>query len=99
MGVPHTTQCLVGNEPAYLTQKYLTGQTRKQTLAITQASAEGKIKRTLTAKATTDGAKLYRVGDLVDYKRQPNTKDEDGGLHGSYLIVKNLPDRGKLVSK
>ena len=47
--------------------------------AITQTTAVAKINRALKGKTTPDGAKLYKEGDLIDYYRKPDVKDEDGG--------------------
>ena len=50
--------------------------------AIMQSTAESKVKTALKAKTTLDGAKLYAVGDMVDYHRQPSGKDYADGWHG-----------------
>ena len=47
--------------------------------AITQSTAVSKTTRALKSKTTADGAREYKVGDLVDYHRPPATTDEHGG--------------------
>ena len=65
--------------------------------AITQSTAVAKVNRALNASTTTDGGRLYKVGDLVDYHRPTATKDEHGGWNGPYAVIKNELDRGKLT--
>ena len=64
--------------------------------AITQSTAVAKINRALKTKTTIDGARLYKEGDLIDYYRPTNTKDEHGGWNGPARVLKNDPDRGSL---
>ena len=65
--------------------------------AITQSTAVAKINRALKAKTTPDGSRLYKVGDLIDYHRPTTTKDEDGGWNGPYPVIRNEPERGRLI--
>ena len=65
--------------------------------AITQSTAIAKINRALKAKTTIDGSQLYKTGDLIDYHRPTTTKDEHGGWNGPYPIVRNEPERGRLI--
>ena len=53
----------------------------------------------LKAKTTTDGARLYKPGDLIDYHRVTTTKDEHGGWNGPYPVVRNEPERGQVICK
>jgi len=65
--------------------------------AITQSCAVAKVNRALKTSTTPDGSKLYKTGDLIDYHRPTHRKDETGGWHGPYPVVRNEPDRGQLV--
>ena len=65
--------------------------------AITQATAVAKINRALKAKTSIDGGRTYATGDLIDYHRPTATKDEHGGRNGPWPVVRNEPERGKLV--
>ena len=67
--------------------------------AITQTTAVAKINRALRGKTTVDGSKLYKPGDLVDYYRDPAIKDEDGGWNGPYEVIRNEPERGRVVCR
>ena len=46
---------------------------------------------------TLDGTKLYKEGDLIDYYRKPDVKDEDGGWNGPYEVIRNEPQRERVV--
>ena len=65
--------------------------------AITQATAVAKANRALRAPTSADGSRMYREGDMVDYRRPTTTKDDHGGWNGPYPVVRNKPDRGQLV--
>ena len=65
--------------------------------AITQSTAVAKINRALKAKTTIDGGQLYKTGDLIDYHRNVATKDEHGGWNGPYPVVRNEPEKGRLI--
>lgn len=65
--------------------------------AITQSTAVAKINRALKTRTTIDGARLYKPGDLIDYHRPTNTKDEHGGWNGPAKVIRNEPDRGQVV--
>ena len=65
--------------------------------AITQSTAVANINRALKAKTTTDASRLYRAGDLIDFRRLPATKDEHGGWHGPYKVIRNDAETGRLV--
>ena len=39
---------------------------------------------------------MFKEGDLIDYWRQPTTKDEHGGWNGPYPVISNDPERGQL---
>ena len=67
--------------------------------AITQSTAVAKINRALKSSTTIDGSRLYKPGDLIDFHRPTATKDEDGGWNGPCPVVRNEPDRGKVVCK
>ena len=53
--------------------------------------------RALNTQTSTDGSRLYKPGDLIDYHRPTATKDEHGGWNGPYPVVKNDPERGQVV--
>ena len=65
--------------------------------AITQTTAVATTIRVLGSKTTADGAREYKVGDLIDYHRTPDTKDDRGGWNGPCRVIENLPDEGKLI--
>ena len=65
--------------------------------AITQCTAVAKIKRALDTRTTTDGNRLYKPGDMMDYHRPVATKDEHGGWNGPYPVVRNEPEKGQVV--
>ena len=67
--------------------------------AITQSTAVAKINRALKTQTTTDGSRLYKPGDLIDYHRPTATKDEHGGWNGPYPVVRNEPERGQVICK
>ena len=50
--------------------------------SITQTTAVAKTIRALGSKTTADGAREYKVGDLIDYHRTPDSNDESGGWNG-----------------
>ncbi len=58
-----------------------------------------KVNRALKAKTPTDGNRLYNPGALMDYHRDTATKDEPGGWNGPYPVVRNDPDRGKVICR
>ena len=51
--------------------------------AITQATAVGKLTTSLKGK-TSEGVAQFKVGDMVDYHRDPSRKDDDTGWHGPF---------------
>ena len=65
--------------------------------AITQPTVVAKFNRASKAKTTTDASRLYRVGDPIDFHRPPATKDEHGGWHGPYKVIRNDAKTGRLV--
>ena len=65
--------------------------------SITQVTAIAKVNRALRTRTTTDGHRLYKPGDLMDYHRPTSTKDEHGGWNGPYPVVRNLPESGQVV--
>ena len=56
-----------------------------------------KINRARNAKTTTDGSRLYNPGDLIDYRRDTVSKDDNGGWHGPFPVVRNEPERGQVI--
>ena len=58
-----------------------------------------KTNRALKAKTTTDGTRLYKPGDLVDYHRPQTSKDFFGGWNGPHPVLRNEPDQGKVILK
>jgi len=67
--------------------------------AITQSTAVAKVNRALKTNTTPDGNRLYKAGDLIDYHRPTATKDEHGGWNGPYPVVRNEPDKGRVICK
>ena len=65
--------------------------------AITQSTAVAKVNRALKTQTTVDGSRLYKRGDLIDFHRPTATKDEHGGWNGPYSVLRNEPERGRVV--
>jgi len=65
--------------------------------AITQSTAVAKINRSLVGKTTPNAANLYKPGDLIDYHRPTQDKDDHGGWNGPLPVTRNDPDRGQVV--
>ena len=59
--------------------------------AITLTTAVAKATRALKAKTATDGSHTYKPGDLIDYHRPVSAKDDQGGWHGPYPVIRNEP--------
>eukprot|EP00959_Pyramimonas_sp_CCMP1952_P195423 4086254-Pyramimonas_sp.AAC.1 len=63
--------------------------------AITEATAVAKANPALRTKTIITGQHYYDEGNLVGYHRPVTTKDDWGGWNGSFMVVRNDPDRGQ----